>query len=314
MPDASARRGLPQTLFYTLLFVLLAPSVRSEDAQPPGDASLRWADPSAPDYRTPRAGEGFRTRIFGRDVEVQPRDRRSTSAWDVGMATWYRWPEDQRLLPFGSLYFWRRPSERWFFRGTVVGLYNDLTYAHSLVDESPFEVVLGFESETIPTDSAKWVDGERIKQQELLKGNIRGGVGLGYRRQVEPGFGGLRFLDEVRPAGAGQPVRDQRDDRARVPLLPRGQGRRQRLPRPGRHLRAARAPAAPLGCPRAQPARSRAPRLRRRSGRDAGLARALERLGHRPAGARGRRAPAAPAPGLRRRRGRHPGLSARSTG
>jgi hypothetical protein len=199
MPDASSRCGLAQSLFYTLLFVLLAPSVRSEVAQPSSDASLRWADPSAPDYRTPRAGEGFRTRIFGRDVEVQPRDRRSTSAWDVGAATWYRWPEDERLLPFGSLYFWRRPSERWFFRGTVVGLYNDLTYAHSLVDESPFEAVLTFESQTIPNDSAEWADGERLKRQELLKGNIRGGVGLGYRRQVESGFGGLRFLDEVPP-------------------------------------------------------------------------------------------------------------------
>jgi len=200
MPDASARCGLPQTLFYTVLFFLLAPSVHADDAQPTtGDASLRWLDPSAPDYRTPRAGEGFRARIFGREIEVQPRDRRSTSAWDVGVATWYRWPEDEQIRPFGSLYFFRRPSERWFFRGTVVGLYNDITYAHSLVDESPFEGVLTFESETIPTDSAEWVDGERQKRQELLKGSVRPGIGIGYRRQVEAGFGGLRFLEGVPP-------------------------------------------------------------------------------------------------------------------
>jgi hypothetical protein len=200
MSDALARRGLPQALLYTLLFLLVSPSVHSEEepTPPPGDASLRWLDPSAPDYRTPRAGEGFRTRIFGRDVENGPRDRRSTSAWDVGAATWYRYPEDEQILPFGSLYFWRRPSERWFFRGTVVGVYNDLTYAHSLVDESPFEGVLTFESQTIPTDSAEYADGERLKREELLKGEVRPGVGFGYRRQVESGFG-FGFLDEVPP-------------------------------------------------------------------------------------------------------------------
>jgi hypothetical protein len=199
MPDAFVRRGVPQALLYTLLFVLASPSVYAEEPPPEGDASLRWLDPSSPDYHTPRAGEGFRARIFGRDVEVHPRDRRSTSAWSVGAATWYRWPEDERVLPFGSLYFWRRPDERQFFRGTVVGVYNDLVYAHSFAEENPFEAVFTFESETIPTDSAEYADGERLKQQELLKGFLRGGIGVGYRRQVEAGFGGLRFREEVPP-------------------------------------------------------------------------------------------------------------------
>jgi hypothetical protein len=199
MLHAASRRGLSQSLFYTFLFLLAAPAADAQEEKPPADASLRWLDPSAPDYRTPRAGEGFRTRIFGRDVEVHPRDRRSTSAWDVGAATWYRWPEDEQVLPFGSLYFWRRPSERWFFRGTVVGVYNDLTYAHSLAEESPFEAVLTFDSETIPTDSAEYADGERIKREELLKGSVRPGIGVGFRRQVASGFGGPRFLEEVPP-------------------------------------------------------------------------------------------------------------------
>ena len=164
-----------------------------------GDAELRWIDESAPDYRTPRAGEGIRTRIFGRDVAVPARDRRSTSAWDLGIDSWYRWPEDARVLPFGSLYFWRRPSEASFLRATIVGLYDDITYAHALADESPFEAVLTFENDTVPSDSAEYVDGERIKRQELMQGEVRAGVGLGYRRQVQAGFGGVRLLDHVPP-------------------------------------------------------------------------------------------------------------------
>src|SRR5262245_37876751 len=162
-----------------------------------GDAELRRIDPTAPDYRAPLAGEGFRTRIFGRDVAVPQRDRRSQSAWDLGIDTWYRWPEDQRIMPIGSLYFWRRASDASFFRGTVVGFYDDITYAHALADEGHLEAVLTFSNSTLPGDSAERIDGERIKRQELTQGEIRGGVGLGYRRQVQAGFGGLRFLDHV---------------------------------------------------------------------------------------------------------------------
>src|SRR5262249_42522004 len=144
-------------------------------------------------------GEGFRTRIFGRDVAVLPSDRRSTSAWDLGIDTWHRWPEDERVLPFGSLYFWRRPSEVSFLRATVLGLYDDITYTHALVDEGPFEAVLTFQNDTVPSDCAEHVDGERLKRQALTKGEVRGGVGLGYRRQVKAGFGGLQLIDRVSP-------------------------------------------------------------------------------------------------------------------
>ena len=83
-------------------------------------AQLRVLDPSSPGYRTPRAGEGFKTSIFGREVEVAPRDRRSTTAWDVGIAAWIPWPEAAAIRPFASLYLWRRPDENSFLRGTLV--------------------------------------------------------------------------------------------------------------------------------------------------------------------------------------------------
>ena len=156
-------------------------------------------EPSDPDYETPEAAEGFRTDVFGRDVAVQPRDRRSINAWDLGGMAWYPAAESEHELPFAALYLWRRPDEQQFFRGTVSILYNDLLYAHSLASDTPFEVVLGFENETTLTESALWADGERITHEELETGWVRGAVGLGYRRQIESGLGRLEFADRMDP-------------------------------------------------------------------------------------------------------------------
>src|SRR5262245_25668724 len=191
-----------------VLFLLLsgvawtagAESADSSAESPPEE--LRYLDPSAPDYQTPRAGEGFRTNVFGRDVTVDPRDRRSTTAWDVGFALWYPSPEFRFMVPFASAYVWRRPEDQ-FFRGTFAVLYNELLYAHALAHESPFEVVLGFENSTNPFSSSERIDGERINSQALRWGYVHGAVGLGYRRQLKPGFygvpGGIQFLDHVEP-------------------------------------------------------------------------------------------------------------------
>jgi hypothetical protein len=198
MSEASrALRALPGALLGVCLLGAAA-LARAEESRTESASQLRWLDPSSPEYKTPRAGEGFRTKIFGRDVEVEPRDRRSTSAWDVGLAGWAPWPDARAVLPFGSLYFFRRPDEGHFFRGTVVGLYNDLTYANSF-GESPFELVLGFQNQTIPFDQSEYVDGEKIDNQSLMRGNLRGAVGVGYRRQVEGGFGPPRRREGVDP-------------------------------------------------------------------------------------------------------------------
>jgi hypothetical protein len=167
-------------------------------ATPAASEELRTLDPSSPDYRTPRAGEGFRTKIFGRDVEVPTRDRRSTSAWDVGIAAWVPWPDTRALSPFGSVYLFRRPDTDQFFRGTLVLLYDDLIYGRALTEGSPFELVLGFENYTIPSDQSEYVDGEKIDHEGVTWGFVRGAVGLGYRRQLQAGFA-PRFAEAVDP-------------------------------------------------------------------------------------------------------------------
>ena len=189
-----------------VMILLFAASARAQDPPEPleddpatkENESLRYFDPEHPDYKTPRAGEGFRTHIFGRYVEVEERDRRSTSAWDLGIVATNPEADGASFSPFGALYFWRRYDD-WFLRADSALVYNNLVYAHSLLKKSPWEVVLGFENQTVPTDSTLWADGEEIEHEKLRWGYIRGAAGLGYRRQVDPGFGGLHFVDEVHP-------------------------------------------------------------------------------------------------------------------
>src|SRR5206468_587995 len=90
-----------------------ASAARAEDPAPGNDTEPRWVDPwdRSESYRTVRAGESFRTSLFGYDASIEPRDRRSTSALDLGVAGYIRAPEGARAIPFGSLYFWRRPDE-----------------------------------------------------------------------------------------------------------------------------------------------------------------------------------------------------------
>src|SRR5262245_7979983 len=183
--------------------IALAPlAARTEEPAPtPGGEELPWVDPwdQGSSYRTPRAGEGFRTSLLGFDATVEPRDRRSTSAFDLGIAAYFRHPEEAPVIPFASLYFWRRPDEHRFLRATVGGIYNDILAARSF-GESPFEAVFTFENNTIWFDNnAQWVDGERDEDEKLRKMSVRGGLGVGYRRQLVPGWNPLVFTDRVDP-------------------------------------------------------------------------------------------------------------------
>ncbi|MFW6324942.1 MAG: hypothetical protein ACOC0U_07765, partial [Desulfovibrionales bacterium] len=139
------------------------------------------------DYETPQAGEGFQARIFGREVKVPPRDRRSISAWSLGVQVNVPEPEDRFFFPIGSLYLWRHPDEDTLFRAEIAGLYNDLFYAVSPDRLGPLELILTYDNNTIPLAQAPLVDGEMLDERELLWGEVGAGVGLGYRTQTRPG-------------------------------------------------------------------------------------------------------------------------------
>jgi hypothetical protein len=155
------------------------------DAQPAAGAELRHLHEEGKEYRTPRAGEGFRTEVAGEEVTVPPRDRSTNTSWDVGAAFVAPGVEDQTVLPFASAYLWRRPDRDTFFRGVIVGLYNDLVFAKSAEQVRPLEGILAFTNYTIPLDQAEYVDGERIEDEEVTWGWVRPAFGFGIRDDLE---------------------------------------------------------------------------------------------------------------------------------
>lgn len=140
------------------------------------------------EYRTPRAGEGFRAEVLGTDVAVQPRDRRSVTAWDAGAAVVAPGVSETEVLPFASLFFWRHPDDMTFFRAVVAGVYNEVFFSKSARELRPLEGILTLNNFTVPVEEAPHVDGTRIDEEELFWGRVHPGIGLGYREPLdEPG-------------------------------------------------------------------------------------------------------------------------------
>ena len=173
-----------------VLVVLVLSLVAASSAQEPGTPSeavqkeMPYFDPFGEKYRTIRSGEGFRTEIFGRSITVEPRDRRSVSAWDAGLTSVAPGVSEVEVLPFASAFLWRHPDENTLFRGIFAGLFNQVLYAKSNDDMGPWEGVLTFENLTIPLDQAEYIDGERLDAEELTWGRLHLGLGFGYRRLV----------------------------------------------------------------------------------------------------------------------------------
>ena len=169
---------------FLLSFLFLLASCKSPEKAPEvQEEKLRNLEEG--EYRTPRAGEGFRTEVFGEKVVVPPRDRGQVSAWDLGLASVAPGVTESEVLPFASLYFWRHPDDNSFFRGVIVGVYDEIFFSKSTGALQPWEGILTFNNFTVPIDQAEAVDGVRIDGEELLWGRVRPGFGFGYRQRLE---------------------------------------------------------------------------------------------------------------------------------
>src|SRR6202142_4282182 len=115
-----ARQGwLPKMLLLWLFLTVTLWGLVIATAQAEGDTPLVSHDKlqplissDSPAYRTPRAGEGFRTELFGREITVQPSDRRSVTAVDFGVQANLPGADNRGIIPFGALYLWRHPDDQ----------------------------------------------------------------------------------------------------------------------------------------------------------------------------------------------------------
>jgi hypothetical protein len=128
-PCARPSRALAGVSLWAALIALTSAPAAQDDGVPEVDperaedaaraAALPPLEPAGEAYETPRAGDGFWTRLFGKEVHVFPEDRRSVTAYDLGL-TYTRGVSDFELLPHGSAFFWRRPDEDHFLRAELV--------------------------------------------------------------------------------------------------------------------------------------------------------------------------------------------------
>ena len=144
-------------------------------------------------HETPIAGKEFHTTFAGEKIDIPPENRRSVTAWDVGIAVTPQLSKNE-FLPLGSIYVWRRPSERHFLRAIIAGVFNDVFYSYSPENAGPLQYVATFENFTVPFDQAEFIDGDRIEQEELTWGYVRFGAGLGVQDQIGP------YQDNIRSA------------------------------------------------------------------------------------------------------------------
>lgn len=138
------------------------------------------------DYRTPRAGEAHTGAVFGHQVDVPSRDRSKNTVLDLGLVWIPDGPDKQQFNPFVSLFLWRNwDGGRQRFRAILVGLYDNIRWDF-LPSKGPFELLVTFENFTPPFDRSEYVEGIRIRAEEMKWYKAHLGVGAGYRIPIAP--------------------------------------------------------------------------------------------------------------------------------
>lgn len=136
---------------------------------------------------TPLAGRDFRTKVFGEEVHVAPRDRRSVTAASFGLQWIPDGPSQVEILPFGALYVWRNwDDDNRRFRGTFSGVVNDLNYSIGLRAFPNWTLIFSLNTFIAPLGRSEYVEGRRIRETELEWSYAFGGIGIGYRLPVRP--------------------------------------------------------------------------------------------------------------------------------
>lgn len=175
------RHILHALMYSTLWFVLavMVPGLCHADTFP--------QEPTPMEEPTPLAGREFRTKLFGEEIHVAPRDRRSVTAASFGLQWIPDGPSQLELLPFGALYVWRNwDDDNRRFRGTISGVVNDLNYSIGLRAHPNWTLLFTLNNFIAPLGRSENVEGQRIRATEIEWSYVFGGIGIGYRLPVHP--------------------------------------------------------------------------------------------------------------------------------
>ncbi|HEV8328509.1 MAG TPA: hypothetical protein VGQ08_13590 [Nitrospiraceae bacterium] len=141
----------------------------------------------AEEEKTPKAGKEFHTTLFGEEIYVPPRDRRSVTAVNFGINWIPNGPSQMEMLPFGALYVWRNWDEdNRRLRGTFSGVVNDVDYTIGLRSLSNWSLIFTLDNFIAPLGRSEYVEGQRIRASELEWSYAFAGFGVGYRLPFNP--------------------------------------------------------------------------------------------------------------------------------
>ena len=141
----------------------------------------------AAEEKTPEAGKEFHTTLFGEEIYVPPRDRRSVTAVNFGVNWIPNGPSQMEMLPFGALYVWRNwDDDNRRLRGTFTGVVNDVDYTIGLRSLPNWSLIFTLDNFIAPLGRSEYVEGQRIRASELEWNYIFAGFGVGYRFPFRP--------------------------------------------------------------------------------------------------------------------------------
>lgn len=142
----------------------------------------------ADDYRTPHAGEAAVGTIFGKEVRAPKRDRGHITYLGLGAVLLPDGPDGLGFGPSGGAYFWRAPEEgESLFRAIVAGISNELRWDNAVSENKVVALVATFDSLTPPWARSEYVQGERVRAEELEWYQARFGIGLAAHGRISPG-------------------------------------------------------------------------------------------------------------------------------
>lgn len=163
------------------LFILLAfwgGNAGAEESALPG----AWRSSPVPRYETPLAGEAGSGSVWGQQISIPARDRRTILALTLGGTLFTPALGSSDVLPVAALY-WRRETSRSRTR-LVFGVFeNELDHA---LKYGNFEALAHLENTTVPFPSKEIMDGREVKASSIVWGEAAAWLGAGYRLPVAP--------------------------------------------------------------------------------------------------------------------------------